>query len=665
MDSTKGNKNDDAGKSDVFASKVVPIMDKVTDELRRKQNEELSSISPLAFASPTITGANLNMRTEYVRRYGEWNSKTTEDYLKMVMEELKHQHVKVDAVLEEKMVNYLIEKDVPKSSVEYVLKNGLFDSMLFGSGFQSRSNLDAYIHQESDKRYDASSGEKAVAFISTVVFDSPAYIGPQSFLAKALVIGADVGTGIVKSRKADKQSDGWQQEQAQKAVDDAKSAQQAKVSVPKWMLQKNFGKGATFDSIVEPPTDEQLNKMANVVNWSQRNLGVYVSKVDEALENGSRTITIDGKKMAVYDAVIRAREYGEFSRILIQKMNEVQRTKIAREFSESGVTLVPRWMFTKFGMKSSSDLVEASDRQLQNALRFASSNREVYEKELDKSVKQDFMLMGGIKLGKQDISFNDAVVRIEQYKAFEESIREEQRRRMEGVKASENEEQSVSRTSSLDETQTQGQSNQVENDGWKQLLSSYGLTGGNHSMFDHLGYTLATMPDMLYNLFTGKSNALNLSKQTMIPFASILLGMFVRNPILKFALIGLGGGNLLSRLHSEQVDKLEQGNAKITGLGPITEFVKYQDQQLNPRISNIKIENGVFFADVDRVPCMVQLTKNLVSSYESGALPLNTLANAILSKADAQRREQTMETSVQASQTYTRSQQQEQGVKIK
>lgn len=665
MDSINGNKNDDAGKSDVFASKVVPIMDKVADELRRKQNEELSSISPLAFASPTIAGANLNMRTEYVRRYGEWNSKTTEDYLKMVMEELKRQHVKVDAVLEEKMVNYLIEKDVPKSSVEYVLKNGLFDSMLFGSGFQSRSNLDAYIYQESDKRYDASSGEKAVAFISTLAFDSPAYIGPQSFLAKALVIGADVGTGIVKSRKADKQSDGWQQEQAQKAVDDAKSAQQAKVSIPQWMLQKNFGKGATFDSIVESPTDEQLNKMANVVNWSQRNLGVYVSKVDEALENGSRTITIDGKKMAVYDAVIRAREYGEFSRILIQKMNEVQRTKIAREFSESGVTLVPRWMFTKFGMKSSAELAEASDRQLQNALRFASSNREVYEKELDKSVKKDFMLMGGIKLGKQDISFNDAVVRIEQYKAFEESIREEQRRRMEGVKALENEEQSVSRTSSLDETQTQGQLTQVENDGWKQLLSSYGLTGGNHSMFDHLGYTLATMPDMLYNLFTGKSKALNLSKQTMIPFASILLGMFVRNPILKFALIGLGGGNLLSRLHSEQIDKMGQGNAITSGIGEKSEFVKYQDQELNPRISNAKIENGVFFADVDRVPCMVHLTRNIVSSYESGALPLNTLANALLNRVDAQRMEQTQETSVQASQTYTRSQQQEQGVKIK
>lgn len=664
MDSIKGNKNDDAGKNDVFASKVVPIMDKVADELSRKQNEELSSISPLAFAS-TIPAASLNMRTEFVRRYGEWNSKTTEDYLKMVMEELKRQHIKVDAVLEEKMVNYLIEKDVPKSSVEYVLKNGLFDSMLFGSGFQSRSNLDAYIRRESDKRYDASGGEKTAAFITTLAFDSPTYLGPQSFLAKALVIGADVGTGIGKSVKLEKRSDGWQQEQAQKAIDEVKSAQQAKVSVPQWMLQKNFGKGATFDSIVESPTAEQMQKMANVVNWSQRNFGVYVSKVDEALENGSRTITIDGKKMAVYDAVVRAREYGEFSRVLIQKMNEVQRTAIASEFNESGVTLVPRWMYMKAGIKSSADLNEASDKQLQNALSFAASNRKVYEKELDKSLKQDYMLMGGIKIGKQDVSFNDAVVRIEQYKAFEESIREEQRRRIEGVQASVTEEQSVSRRTAVDEAQAQSPSIQEESGGWKQMLSSYGLTGGNHSMFDHMGYTLATMPDMLYNLFTGKSNALNLTKQTMIPFASILLGMFVRNPILKFALIGLGGGNLLSRLHSEHIDKMGQGNAMTSGIGVTPEFVKYQDQELNPRISNAKIENGVFFADVDRVPCMVHLTRNIVSSYESGALPLNTLANALLNRVDAQRMEQTQETSVQASQTYARSQQQEQGVKIK
>ena len=431
------------------------------------------------------------------------------------------------------------------------------------------------------------------------------------------------------------------------------------------MLQKNFGKGATFDSIVESPTAEQMQKMAYVVNWSQRNFGVYVSKVDEALENGSRTITIDGKKMAVYDAVVRAREYGEFSRVLIQKMNEVQRTAIAREFNESGVTLVPRWMYMKAGIKSSADLNEASDKQLQNALSFAASNRKVYEKELDKSLKQDYMLMGGIKIGKQDVSFNDAVVRIEQYKAFEESIREEQRRRIEGVQASVTEEQSVSRRTAVDEAQIQSPSIQEESGGWKQMLSSYGLTGGNHSMFDHLGYTLATMPDMLYNLFTGKSNALNLTKQTMIPFASILLGMFVRNPILKFALIGLGGGNLLSRLHSEQIDKMGQGNAMTSGIGVTPEFVKYQDLELNPRISNAKIENGVFFADVDRVPCMVHLTRNIVSSYESGALPLNTLANALLNRVDAQRMEQTQETSVQASQTYARSQQQEQGVKIK
>jgi len=663
MDSIKGNKNDEAGKNDVFASKVVPIMDKMAEELGRKQNEELSSVSPLAFASPTIPAASLNMRTEFVRRYGEWNSKTTEDYLKMVIEELKRQHIKVDTVMEEKMVDYLIEKEVPKSSVEYVLKNGLFDSMLFGSAFQPKSKLDAHIRSESNDRYDASWKEKGAVFLTNMALDSPTMLTPNGWATAAVFVG-DLIVGVKKNVDVSVKAGKWKEEEAQKAVDELDSALKASVTVPQWMMQKHFGKGSSLSTLSEPATDEQLMKLQTAFNWSMKNMEFYKNEAKKAVDNGCRTITISGKKISLYDATIRAREYEEYGKTLVQKANELQRMKIAGEYSADGVTLVPRWLYMKAGIKSSADLDEATDKQLQNALHFSESNRKVYERELEKSMKQDFVLMAGIKIGKQEISFNDAVIRIEQYKAFEDSIKEEQRRRIEGVKVSEAEEQSVSITSSVDETNVQSQTTQAGTDGWKQMLSSYGLTGGKHSMFDHLGYTLATMPDMLYNFFSGKSNALDLNKQTMIPFAAILLGLFVHNPILKFALIGLGGGNLLSRLHSEQIDKMEQGNT-TRSVSSYSEFVQYQNQELNPRISNVKIENGVFFADVDRVPCVVQLTKNLASSVESGALPLNTLADAMLSKIDSQRMEQTVDSSVHASQTYARSQQQEQGVKIK
>lgn len=40
---------------------------------------------------------------------------------------------------------------------------------------------------------------------------------------------------------------------------------------------------------------------------------------------------------------------------------------------------------------------------------------------------------------------------------------------------------------------------------------------------------------------------------------------------------------------------------------------------------------------IDKVPCCIQLTDNVVDAHRSGALPLNTLANAVLAKNDEMR----------------------------
>ena len=52
------------------------------------------------------------------------------------------------------------------------------------------------------------------------------------------------------------------------------------------------------------------------------------------------------------------------------------------------------------------------------------------------------------------------------------------------------------------------------------------------------------LPDILFGLFTGKSKSL-LTQNNLLPNASILTGMYVRNPMLKMVLIGMGGVNLL------------------------------------------------------------------------------------------------------------------------
>ena len=55
---------------------------------------------------------------------------------------------------------------------------------------------------------------------------------------------------------------------------------------------------------------------------------------------------------------------------------------------------------------------------------------------------------------------------------------------------------------------------------------------------------------------------------------------------------------------------------------------------MNPRIQNPTLQGSCLIANIDKVPCTIQLPQNVVSAYQTGALPLNTLANAILAKND-------------------------------
>lgn len=55
------------------------------------------------------------------------------------------------------------------------------------------------------------------------------------------------------------------------------------------------------------------------------------------------------------------------------------------------------------------------------------------------------------------------------------------------------------------------------------------------------------LPDVLLGLFTGKTETFG-KKDTLLPIASILAGMFIKNPILKMTLIGLGGANLINKV---------------------------------------------------------------------------------------------------------------------
>ena len=187
--------------------------------------------------------------------------------------------------------------------------------------------------------------------------------------------------------------------------------------------------------------------------------------------------------------------------------------------------------------------------------------------------------------------------------------------------------------------QSEGETNntlpeQTNMNGWQGLLTSFGLNGIS-DIGHNLGYVLAMLPDMLVGMFTGKTKSINI-KDNMMPIASIVAGMFVKNPILKMVLIGMGGMNLLNKAGHEALDNFKAQDHPQQAGGRVNYRI-YPEEPLNARIQNPEIRANCLIATIDRVPCTIALPEKVVDAYRQGALPLNTLVNAVLAKNDQMR----------------------------
>lgn len=239
--------------------------------------------------------------------------------------------------------------------------------------------------------------------------------------------------------------------------------------------------------------------------------------------------------------------------------------------------------------------------------------------------------------GQRDEKYKDVpmIVAPGQEQAYLDDQAEQERKRQEAAKQApekeeseeaKQEQQETAQTSQQEEQQQEEGNGQSNEDGWANLLQSVGLNGIS-DIGRNLPYVIAMLPDMLIGLFTGKTTSVNMKKD-MIPLASILLGMFVKNPLLKMVLIGMGGANLLNKMGHEAIDR-------EMGIQPkATQYKQYADEELNPRIVNPILKGNTLIATIDNVPCSVTIPDNAAAAYAAGALPLNTLANAILARHD-------------------------------
>ena len=184
----------------------------------------------------------------------------------------------------------------------------------------------------------------------------------------------------------------------------------------------------------------------------------------------------------------------------------------------------------------------------------------------------------------------------------------------------------------------QEQPERDNSNGWDGLLKNFGLDGFS-DIGNNLGYVIAMLPDILVGMLTGKTQSLGL-KENMMPIAAVLAGMFVKNPLLKMTLIGMGGANLLNKAGHEALANKQEGNESNAALCSNTNAVRYKsypDEPLNPRITNPVLQGNCLVATIDKVPYTIQLPEHVVGAYQAGALPLNTLANSILAKSDQMR----------------------------
>lgn len=166
--------------------------------------------------------------------------------------------------------------------------------------------------------------------------------------------------------------------------------------------------------------------------------------------------------------------------------------------------------------------------------------------------------------------------------------------------------------------------------GWESMINQFGLTGIG-DLGKNMGYIISMLPDMLLGMFTGNTQSLHL-KDNMFPIAAIVAGFFIKNPLLKMLLIGLGGANLLNKVGHEYMEK--EGLATAPVRRPSR---TYEDEILDVRVGQPAMKGNVLVASIDGVPSIITIDNATAAAYAKGKIPLNTLCNAVLRKYDEQR----------------------------
>lgn len=580
--------------SQYFYGSVAPAMEQVRREVSDKQLEELKDYSDsfagiLSMATNPLGGPS-NASLEMVTQTGIWHRLKTEDYIAMCQERIgKSEQITADLKLiaddwrnelvgvvgrerydamskelgtdlsyaytgfrvEQLMIDRLVKQNMPKSSLEYIMKSAAENSLLGLPAQLQRSPLDRAIAEAGERAYEPSLLEKGTGKVLSFGMDTVTTCGFSSWASLGKLALFEVASE---------------------------------------------GVGAIYD------TTRKKNEEPGVEQLISRGVFGNEGNILDTFRHQSKSIDP---------------HENDYIRGLDKKM-------------QGRMRLIPEenlaWM-NKYRWKPEFKI--DLERMKKNDLLDTTSALLPGNKEA-RTVKNSRLNIPSVVLPGRE----------EEYLALQKEQKKQSEHPAEKVGVTSNEVVMIDgqpvvpipeKTTSTKQTSLSTQTSSSGQSGWGGLLSSVGLSDVG-SVGRNMGYVVSMLPDLLVGLFTGKTKSLKLM-DNLFPIASILMGLFSSNPLVKMLLVGLGGMNLMNKAGHETLEKKVPSEMRSTGTDQ-REYKAYVDEPLNPRVTNPEIRGDYLLATVDKVPSTIHLPEATVAAYRAGALPLNTLVNAVLTKSD-------------------------------
>ncbi len=590
-----------------YRENIAPIVKNNYTILRRNQEEETQRRYDDGWGG-FVDAASPFTLSKVRKDAGPWNDKTSDDLFKMIDAQLSKdkniqkdflvmiEHWKVAAVKELGVDRYkelsskcpskdlavefvsnrffqleleqLAKLKAPRSSLEYILSKGIGGSL---PGFLSSSlatgEHDSHIQELSEKLYNAGTGEKVGAYTTSFIVDTVSIGGYKSLPAAGKWLGLDF------------------------LLNEGVSYSEDTTTLDQKLGDLLYGDDMVFSDI------RSSGKKVNVAQ------SYYIQCLNEELY---RPMTIPAYRPA-YSPSWELERYHEILNAAGDASNHFKNVVSVMELYDmhpKSDHSVPKWML----QKDQQECVKLSSSFLATALAMERS-------------KVSSQTVSGKKL-----TYDEIVQKAYDYaRAAAELYQREVSQKNAAVQAA------AAQPSPQQQFVAQQPVNyqQTGMNGWHSFMDQFGLSGMS-DIGQNLGYVIGMLPDMLISMLTGRSESLHL-KDNLLPFGAIFAGLFVKNPLLKMLLIGLGGANIFNKAGHEILEKSGVENQQLS-----RRYVTHVDEDLSERIENPVMKGNALLATIDHKPCVIYIDETSADAYYQGKLPLNVLCNAVLDKYDAQ-----------------------------